>query len=177
MLPALLVLSSAISLVFFLRCCWLFGSAKSEILNLDKWENKNQEVDIAIFRGLLDRDDCHYLRKTLQLAQFRALRRKRIHLALRMLRAIEENADLLMEVAKAAKRSDLVRQQQAEELIEKVFKFRLNLLRARFCLLLQWFFPSWVMPLPAFAALYAQLQNSLVRYQRYGLQQHPSQPR
>ena len=171
MVATLLVLSSAMGLALILRCS-LFRGGRAEILNIENWDDKGQEIDIGTFRALLDRDDCQYLQESLSTREFKAIQRKRIRLALRILRRVKQHADLLTEVASLTKlNSDLVRRQQAEELIASAMQLRWNLLQVRFCLLLQWFIPSRTVPFPAFTARYEQLRNSLVRFQQYGYRQ------
>lgn len=173
MLATLLVLSSAVSFAVIVRC-WLAHGRRAEILNCNDWEDEKREIDIEIFRALVDCDNRHYLCKTLSTRQFQVFQRRRIRLALRMLRLVERNAGLLMEVSKVGRlNSDPVLREQAEELTAQAIQLRLNLLQVRLCLLLQWFFPSWNLSLPAFTARYAQLQESIapLRQQRW---QQPS---
>jgi len=152
--------------------CSLFRGGQAEIPNIENWDDKGQEIDLRTFRALLDLDDCQYLQKTLSTREFKALQRKRIRLALRILRRVKQHADLLINVASLTKlNSDLVRRQQAEELMDSAMQLRWNLLLVKFCLLLQWFNPSRTVPFPAFTARYEQLRESLVRFQQYGYRQ------
>jgi len=163
MLPTLLVLSSVVSFAVILRCSLLRGG-RTEILDIKDWEEKKQEIDIEIFRALVDRDACQYLRKTLSAKEFQVFQRRRIRLALRMLRLVERNVDLLMEMGRLARVSNNpARRDQAENLVAAAIQLRLNLLKVRFCLFLQWLVPSWTVSFPAFIVRYEQLWDSRAR--------------
>lgn len=169
MLATLLVLSSVVSFAVILRCS-LLRRGRTEILKIEDWEAK--EIDIEILCALLDRDDCQYLRKTVASREFQVLQRRRIRLALRILRVVERNVDLLMEVGKLASlNSDPVRREQAEELVAGAIRLRLNLLRVRLGLFLQWLIPSRTVSLSAFSERCEQLRRSLAWFRQHGWQQ------
>jgi hypothetical protein len=157
------------------RCvlrCSLLRPGRTEILKIEDGEAKKQDIDIEIFCALLDRDDCQYLRKTLPSSEFQVLQRRRIRLALRILRRVERNVDLLMEVGHLASlNSDPVRREQAEELVAGAIQLRLNLLRVRLCLFLRWFIPSWTVSLSAFTKRCEHLRRSLAWFRQHGWQQ------
>jgi hypothetical protein len=171
MLATLLVLSSVVSFAVIIRCALRRGG-RAEIQKIEDWEAKNPEIGIEIFCALLDRDDCQYLRRSLSSREFQVLQRRRIRLALRMLRLVERKLDLLMEVGRLASlNSDYVHREQGEELVAEAIHLRLNLLRVRLCLFLQWFIPSWTVSLSASSARREQLRRSLDRYRAIQMQQ------
>jgi|SRR5579859_133339 len=164
MLLTILILSSVVSFAVILRCSLLRGG-RAEILDIKDWEDKQQKIDIEIFRALVDRDGCQYLRKNLSTKEFQFIQRKRIRLALRILRQVERNVDLLMELGRRARvSSDSVRREEGEKLVAGAIQLRLNILEVSFCLLLQWLVPSWTVSFPALMVRYEQLRDSLTRF-------------
>ena len=140
----------------------LLRSGYPEILNGRDWDEKKHEIDVQIFRTLLDRNEELQLRSFLSQNQFAAFQRRRIHLALRMLRLVDENAGMLMELGRLAKiKGAPALTQKVDELITTALQLRLNLLLARFCLYLKWLFPSATVSLPAFEVRYQYLLDSL----------------
>lgn len=126
------------------------------------WDEKKHQIDVRIFRVLLDSDEEVRLRRYLSQYEFAVFQRKRIRLTLRLLHLVDENTGMLMELARRARlKGDPAVVQQADELIATAFQLRLNLLLARFCLYLKWLFPSWSVSLPAFDVRYQHLLDSL----------------
>lgn len=165
MLLTLLILLSVVSLALILAFS-LSIHRRAEILSVEDWEERKDEIDIGVFRALIDRDDWLYLRDSLSPREFQVFQRKRILLALRMLRLVERNAYLLMELGRHARQNaDPVRRQQADELLASAVQFRLNLLPVRLCLCLQWLFPSRALLLPVFATRYQNLWGSFIQFQ------------
>ncbi len=80
----------------------LLRSGHSDIRSLEDWETQRHEIDIPIFRLLLDRDEERYLRSSLSRNQYITFQRMRIRLALRMLRLVEENASMSMRLGQLA---------------------------------------------------------------------------
>jgi len=169
MLSTLIVLAAAVS---GLALAWsLLRRVPPEIRNRDDWEERKHEIDVQIFRALLDRNEERYLRSALSRHQFQEFRRKRIRLALRMLRLVEENADMLMKLGQLARlKGDPALTEKADELVATAIQFKLNLLLARLSLYLTWFFPSWTVVLPAFEVRYQNLLDSLAGVQQTGWQ-------
>jgi hypothetical protein len=169
MVSTLLVFAAALSA---LALAWsLLRRVHPEIRNRQDWDEKKHEIDVHIFRALLDRNEERYLRSTLSRNQFREFRRKRIRLALRMLRLVEENAGMLTKLGQLARmKGDPALTEQADELVATAIQFRLNLVQARLSLWLKWLFPFWTVSLPAFEAQYQQLLDSLARVQQRGWQ-------
>jgi hypothetical protein len=169
MVSTLLVLTAAASA---LALAWsLLRSVPSEIKNQLDWEERKHEIDVQIFRALLDSGEETYLRSSLSRNQFQEFRRKRIRLALRMLRLVEENAGMLMRLGQLARmKGDPALTEKADELVATAMQFRLNLLLAKLSLCLKWLFPSWTVSLPAFEARYQHLLDSVARVQQRGWQ-------
>src|ERR1700686_618690 len=140
----------------------LLRSGYPEIRSGRDLEEKKHEVDVQIFRILLDRNDELQLRSFLSQNQFAVFQRRRIHLGLRMLRLVDQNAGMLMELGRLAKmKGDPALTQKVDELIATALQLRLNLFLARLCLYLKWLFPSSTVSLPAFEVRYQHLLESL----------------
>jgi hypothetical protein len=126
------------------------------------WEQRKHAIDVEIFRVLLDRNEEDQLRRLLPLNQFATFQRRRVHLALRMLCLVDENAAMAMELGRLAKmKGDLALAPKVDQMIATAFQLRLNLLLARLCLYLKWAFPSWAVSLPAFEVRYQHLLDSV----------------
>jgi hypothetical protein len=120
------------------------------------------EIDVEIFRVLLDRNQELQLRQYLTSSQFARFERRRVRIALRMLRLVDDNASLLMQRARRAKsKNDSEVVGKMDQLIGNAFQLRLNLVLARCCLYLKWVFPTWAMSLPAFEMRYQHLLDSM----------------
>ncbi len=126
------------------------------------WEQRKHAIDVGIFRVLLDRNEELQLRRFLPRNQFVHFQRRRIHLALQMLRLVDENAGMAMELGRLAKlKGDPALAPKVDEMIATAFQLRLNLLLARLCLYVKWVFPSWTVSLPAFEVRYQHLLDSM----------------
>ena len=169
MVSTLLVLAAVCSA---LALAWsLLRSGHAEIRNRRDWEEKKHEIDVHIFRALLGRDEQQYLRSSLPHSEFRDFHRKRIRLALRMLKLVEENAGMLIQLGQLARmKGDPALTEKADELVATALQFRWNLLLARFSLYLKWLFPSWTVSLPAFEIRYQNLLDSLAGMHERGWQ-------
>src|ERR1700739_2660340 len=150
-----------------LALAWvLLRGGHLEICNLQDWEEKKHDVDIQVFRSLLDHREGRYLRRSLPKEQFRVFQRKRIRLTWRMLRLVEDNAGMLMRLGHLARtKGDLRLKQQADELVVTAIQFRFNLLVVRLCLCLQWLFPFWGMSVPSYEMRYRQLLDVMTHFQ------------
>lgn len=132
-----------------------------------EWDERMHEMDFGIFRALVDRNDWQYLHKSVSLPQFRLFRRKRIRLALRVLRRVERNTALLMEMGMLASlNGDAVHRRNADELVANTIRLRVNIVQARVYLYLQWLFPLRAMSLPDFASRCKHLWVSVGRLQQ-----------
>lgn len=166
-----LLMFSVVSFALILGCA-LLRCRRAETPSVYEWEQRRHQVDVEIFRALLDRDDCQYLRKSLPPREFQSVQRKRIRVALRMLRMVEEDAVLLTQIGKLdGLDCDPLCRQEANELVASAIQLRLNLLRVRFCLCVQWLYPSWTYSLPAFATQYENLCDSLIRSHQHKYQE------
>lgn len=131
------------------------------------WRVLRQAIDVEILHALLDQDDCRYVRESLPPREFRVFQRKRIRLALRILLSVERNAASQMEFVRAANLSDNPKlRQEANDLETGFIQLRLNLLRARYYLYLQWLFPALTPPFVAFATRYQHPLDFLTRFDR-----------
>ncbi|MCU1271666.1 MAG: hypothetical protein JWN74_2960 [Acidobacteriaceae bacterium] len=140
----------------------LLRSGYPEIRNGRDWDEKKHEIDVQIFRILLDRNEELQLQSFLSQDQFAAFQRRRIHLGLRMLRLVDENAGMLMELGRLVKmKGDPALALKVDELIATALQLRLNLFLARLCLYVKWLFPSATVSLPAFEMRYQQLLDSM----------------
>jgi hypothetical protein len=160
MVSTLVILAvAALALVF---AYGLLRSGYPEIRSGRDWDEKKHEIDVQIFRILLDRNQELQLRSFLSQDQFVAFQRRRIHLGLRMLRLVDENAGMLMELGRLLKiKCDPALTLKVDELIATALQLRLNLFLARLCLYLKWLFPYSTVSLPAFEVRYQHLLDSL----------------
>ena len=169
MVSTLLVLAAAISA---LGLAWsLLRKGQLEIRDGQDWEDKKHDIDVQIFRTLLDHNEELYLRSSLSPTEFKVFYRRRIRLTLRMLRLVEENAGMLIRLGHLARlKRDEELTRQADELIADAIRFRLNLFLARPCLYAQWLLPLSASPLAAFGLQYRHLLDSLARVQQRACQ-------
>jgi hypothetical protein len=160
MVSTLLVLAVALSA---LVCAYaLLRRAHTGVRDERDWEQRKHAIDVEIFRVLLARDEEVQLRRFLSPHQFANFQRRRIHLALRMLSLVDDNAGMVMQLGRIAKmKGDLAVAAKIDEMIAAAFQLRLNLLLARICLCLKWTFPWSAVSLPAFEVRYQQLLDSM----------------
>lgn len=160
MLSTLLTL--AVALLVLVLAYALLRRAHTGVRDDHDWEQRKHEIDVNIFRIILDHNEENQLRRFLAPHQFARFERRRIHLALRMLSLVDENAGMAMELGRLAKvKSDLALAAEIDEMIATAFQLRLNLLLARLCLYLKWVYPSWPVSLPAFEVRYQRLLDSM----------------
>lgn len=156
------LLTLAVALLALVLAYALLRRAHSGVQDIDDWEQRKQAIDVDIFRVLLNRNEELQLRRFLSPPQFANFQRRRICLALNMLRLVDDNAGMAMELGRLAKmKGDPALAPKIDEMIATAFQLRLNLLLARFCLCLKWIFPSWAMSLPAFEVRYQRLLDSM----------------
>ena len=156
------ILTLAVALLALGLAYALLRHAHTGVRDNDDWEQRKHTIDVEIFRVLLERNEENQLRRFLSPHQFSRFQRRRIHLALGMLRLVDDNAGMVMQLGRLAKtKSDLARAPQIDEMIATAFQLRLNLLLARLCLYLKWVFPSWAVSLPAFELRYQHLLESM----------------
>lgn len=112
-----------------------------QVSTLEEWESRRHEISFEAFRSLLDPEEEQFLRRTLPSPAFRRLQRKRLALAMKYVRRINENAGMLMQLAGAAK--DTAQFPEAwDELIAKAIAIRLKAGTAQLLLATKWLFPN-----------------------------------
>jgi hypothetical protein len=140
----------------------LLRRTDTRVRGQNDWEQKKHEVDVEIFRVLLNANEELQLRRFLPPKQFIAFQRRRLHLTLRMLRLVDDNAAMAMQLGRLAKiKANSAIAAQVDQMIATAFQLRLNLLLARLCLCLKWIFPSWKLSLPAFDMRYKHFLDSM----------------
>jgi hypothetical protein len=156
------LLTLAVALLALVLAYALLRHAHTGARGDQDWEQRKHAIDVKIFRVLLDRNEEARLRRFLPPLQFANFQRRRIHLALRMLRLVDDNAGMAMELGRLAKlKGDPALASNIDEMIAMAFQLRLNLLLARLCLYVKWVFPSWAVSLPAFEVRYQHLLDSM----------------
>lgn len=160
MVATLLTLS--VALLALVLAYTLLLRAHSGVRDDQDWERRKHLIDVEMFRAVLDRNEEIQLRRFLPSHQFHRFQRRRINVALQMLRLVDQNAGMAMEMGRLAKlKGDPAITAQVDHMIVEAFQLRLNLLLARFCLYLKWIFPSWAVTLPAFESRYQHLLDSI----------------
>lgn len=160
----LTVASAALFLVWRLLC-----ASKAEIHSVRDWQEKKHEVDVQIFRVLVDPNEERYFRNSLSRTQFRRFQRRRIHLALRMLERVEANTRMLIRLGQLARtKGDPVLVRRADQLITAAIHLRFNLLLARLSLSAKWLHPTCNLAIPVIEVRYQHLLNSLANLQQAG---------
>lgn len=169
MVSTILVLGVVASL---LALAWsLLRSGHPEIRSFQDWEEGKHEIDIHIFRLLIDPAEQRYLSDSLPRDQFRTFQKMRVRLALRILRLVEENASMSMRLGQLAKlKRDPVLIQNANELIGAAIQLRLSLLTVRPILSLRLSFPSRTMFVSAFEVKYHNFIDLQVRVHQHSRQ-------
>ncbi|MGH9517241.1 MAG: hypothetical protein ACRD3P_16360 [Terriglobales bacterium] len=156
------LLTLAVGFLALVLAYALLRRAHTGVRDHHNWEQRKHAIDVETFRVILDRNEEIQLRRFLSPLQFANFQRRRIHLALRMISLVDDNAGMAMEVGRLAKsKGDLTLVPKIDEMIATAFQLRLNLLVARLCLYLKWVFPSWAMSLPAFEVRYQHLLDSM----------------
>lgn len=160
----LAVVACALAMVWVL----VVRNGQQATLTLADWNQKKWEIDAQVFRSLVDCSQHEYLVRSLSPREFTSYERRRIRLALRMLRSANENAEMLVRLgttARATKNPTLAR--EADQLVVAATQFRVNLALARACLWAKWVFPHWLISLPPIEARYRNMVNSLLRVQQH----------
>jgi hypothetical protein len=170
MLSTLIILAVAVTGIAVVTS-FLFQNSQPKRFTVRDWEQKRRDIDVRIFRYLVDIDEDRYVVQSLPRDKSAAFRRKRTRLALRIVRFTKENADMLIRLAALARAKDnptLVR--EADHLIAAATQLRFNLVLARYCLWIRWVFPSWAISMPAVGSQYQALLDSFLRVRRHELQ-------
>lgn len=176
MVLVLLILFAGLSFVLIttlsLRRC-----RQEKLLDLRPWEGGRHEKDVEIFRVLLGRADWRYLRDSLPSREFDYFQRKRIRLALRLLQVVDRDTKHLVELGRRAQMSaHPAYRPQADQLVAAAIRFRLNLLRVRLWLYVQWLFPSRTFLLSSFEVRFEHLFGSLARFKEHHRQHFSYKP-
>ncbi len=163
MVSTLLVLIvAAVSLA--LTWALLRGPA-AEIRSLEDWESRKNDIDIEVFRTLIDPAEERYLQRSLSRLQCRSFLRRRVSLALRAVVLIGENAAMLTRLGELARAASPGLSQEAEAMSAAAVRLRMNLALMRVCLWIKWLFPALSVSVPAWEIRYNALLNHLVRVQ------------
>jgi hypothetical protein len=142
----------------------LFRGREDEQSSIKDWELHRNEVYIDLFRVLTQSDQERYLAQSLTYPQFADCQRRRIVLALRILKLVDDDADMLMKLGRQARVSkDLMLAQDAEHLLLSASYLRLNLFLAKCCLRIKWIFPRWRGLVPSLRRPYRKLMDSSIQ--------------
>ena len=167
MVSTLIIVIGAVLSLFLV---WeILRSGISEIRSLDDWERRKHEVDLVALRILLEPSEERFLRESLSPVHFRRLQRARCRVALRILELVEDNAAMLIKLGHLARvGANPALAKQADELISRALRLRVNLLFVQAYLWLKWFFPRWMLSVPALEMPYEELVGYLsqIRQQR-----------
>jgi hypothetical protein len=128
-------------------------------------------------RILLEPSEERFLRESLSPVHFRRLQRARCRVALRVLELVEDNAAMLIKLGHLARvGANPALAKQADELISRALRLRVDLLFVQAYLWLKWFFPGWMISVPALEMPYEELLGYLsqIRQQRqWDIQRKP----
>jgi hypothetical protein len=167
MVSTLIILIGAVLSLFLV---WeILRSGMPEIRSLDDWERKKHEVDVVALRILLEPSEERFLRESLSPVHFRRLQRARCRVTLRILQLVEDNAAMLIKLGHLARvGANPALAKEADELISRALRLRVNLLLVQAYLWLKWFFPGWMLSVPALEMPYEELLGYLgqIRQQR-----------
>lgn len=170
MVSTLIIVIGAVLSLFLV---WeILRSGMPEIRSLDDWERKKHEVDLVALRILLEPSEERFLRESLSPVHFRRLQRARCRVTLRILQLVEDNAAMLIKLGHLARvGANPALAKEADELISRALRLRVNLLLVQAYLWLKWFFPGWMLSVPALEMPYEELLGYLsqIRQQRQHL--------
>jgi|SRR5437868_7406438 len=135
---------------------------------------QKDEIDIEVLSLLLSRKENEYLRKVLTDREFRLVKRQRVLLARRYLKAISRNTRELIRAADVAKSSsDLEAARAAHELMLIAFRVKVNLPIVHLYLLAEWLLPTLTLVAPPKLDAYREITGRVVFILRR-LQAEPS---
>jgi hypothetical protein len=156
MVSTLIIVIGAVLSLFLV---WeILRSGMPEIRSLDDWERKKHEVDLVALRILLEPSEERFLRESLSPVHFRRLQRARCRVTLRILQLVEDNAAMLIKLGHLARvGANPALAKEADELISRALRLRVNLLLVQAYLWLKWFFPGWMLSVPALEIPYEEL--------------------
>jgi hypothetical protein len=168
MVSTLIIVVAAVLSLFLL---WtILRSGLPEICSLDDWEHNKHEVDPVALRILLELSEEKFLRESVSPVQFRRFQRERCRLAIRILELVGNNAAMLIQLGHLARvGANPALAKEADELISRSLRLRVNLLFVQAYLWLKWLFPGWTISVPALETPYEELLGCLSR-----IRQQPS---
>lgn len=165
-----LIILSVVAIALALVWSLLFHNGQPRILTLNDWEAKRWEIDVRVFRYLVDINEDHYLSESLPHNCLSGVHRRRTQLALRIIRLAKENADMLIKLGALARAKNPALTTEADRLIVAATELRFNLALVRYCLWIKWLFPRWPISLPTVETQYQNLIESCLRMQELGWQ-------
>lgn len=162
MLSAILVLGLALTALVL---AWsLLTNRTADACRKRDWDENTYLINVQILRSLLERNEFRYLQRSLPRAEFENCLRKRVRLTLQTLQVVEDNTNLLIQLAHGSKSAgDSECARRADDLLAAAIQLRVNLLLARCCLCVQWLFPSWTL-LPEWTKPYQHLLSCLEQW-------------
>ena len=165
MVSTLIIVIGAVLSLFLV---WeILRSGMPEIRSLDDWEHKKHEVDVVALRILLEPSEEKFLRESLSPIQFRRFQRARCRLALRILELVGNNSAMLIKLGHLARvGANPALANEADELISRALRLRVNLLLVQAYLWLKWFFPGWMLSVPA-------LESRIRQQRQWDVQRKP----
>lgn len=123
-----------------------------------EWTAEKRNLDIEVFRLLVDKQEILYLRRILPRSCLRRVLRRRAMLAQRYVAGIEKNAQMLLSIAARAQSSpDPETARAARELMRLMPEVKLNIELAIWCLRIKRLFPTATFALPTRLAAYDRL--------------------
>lgn len=155
--------------VVALSAAWSLLIRRSPITEAHDQEQNELVIDVQVFRALVDRNQELFLFSSLPSDHFRMLQKRRIALALRMLGAVEKNADRIMQLVERARSETSVAAAGKENGLSAIAsQLRLKLFLAKVCLYVKWLFPAWTVFMPAFGTRSELVLETLVRIEPWG---------
>ena len=159
------MISAAIIVLFLLALgllVWrLVASSGTEVNGSWDFRDHENKIDLEVLELLLSREEDDYLRKSLPERSFRSVKRERIVLARKYLKAISRNTGQLIKTAELVRSSGQDREvvQAANELLTMAFRVRLNVPLVHFYLLTEWLFPTLSVPVPMRISTYRDMMS------------------
>jgi hypothetical protein len=102
-----------------------------------------RSVDLAAFRNLIDPAEDRYLREHLPAGEFRAIKQKRLRAAVQYVKAVGENAGVLLRLGQAARlNANTEIAAEAEGLVNAALQLRLTAVRALIVLYIRILLPG-----------------------------------
>jgi hypothetical protein len=140
MIVALVISTVLLVLAVLLRN--LISSGEAEVDSASTASAQNYEAELGALALLLSAEEDDYLRNSLPAGEFCAIKRQRVVLARKYVRAMGRGTSRLIRTAEAAKSgNDREVIQAANEVLFLAFRIKLNMPLVHLCLLIEWFFP------------------------------------